>query len=179
MDRIEDEQREWVAEAMRRHERPLVAYAFRLTGDIERARDIVQDAFVRLVKADRGKVDGHLATWLYTVCRNRSIDMNRKERRMLRDGSDALARLPSLEVPLPTLAEDEDAHAAVRRAMSDLPSQQQEVLRLKFQGGLSYREIAEITGLTTTNVGYHIHAGLARVRQRMAAESASAPRSEA
>jgi len=47
---------------------------------------------------------------------------------------------------------------------------QQEVLRLKFQHGLSYRQIAEVTRLTVTNVGFLIHAGLKKLRRQMGGE---------
>ena len=58
---------EWVREALARHERALVAYALRFTGNLEQARDVVQDTFVKLCTADYAQVNGHLAAWLYTV----------------------------------------------------------------------------------------------------------------
>lgn len=48
-----------------------------------------------------------------------------------------------------------------------LPTNQQEVIRLKFQGGLKYREIAEVTGLSVSNVGVLLHTGLKRLRVLM------------
>ena len=57
---------------MDRYEGQLVRYAARITGDVERGRDVVQDAFLRLCREDRAKVDGHLAEWLFTVCRRRN-----------------------------------------------------------------------------------------------------------
>jgi RNA polymerase sigma-70 factor (ECF subfamily) len=41
------------------------------------------------------------------------------------------------------------------------------VLRLKFQSGFSYQEIADVTGLTTTNVGVLLHAALTKLRQQL------------
>jgi RNA polymerase sigma-70 factor (ECF subfamily) len=164
-----------VEQALSRYEGPLMRYAFRLTGSRFMAEDVVQDTFLRLCKADRAKVEHHLATWLYTVCRNRAMDLHRKERRMDRMGSDA-TRLPSLDVPLPAQAEAADEHAAVRGALAELSVQQQEVVRLKFQMGLSYKEISEVTGLTVSNVGYHIHAALQRVRHNMLLEREAAGR---
>ena len=51
------------------------------------------------------------------------------------------------------------------RLMAGLPPNQQEVLRLKFQHSLSYREISSITGLSETNVGFLIHVGIKRLRE--------------
>src|SRR4051812_7640215 len=63
---------------------PLTRYATRLLGDVERARDVVQDTFVRLMAQSPGAVDGHAVEWLFTVCRHRALDVLRKESRMRR-----------------------------------------------------------------------------------------------
>ena len=57
---------------------------------------------------------------------------------------------------------------ALLQALADLPTNQQEVVRLKFQDGLSYRDIAEVTGLTQSNVGYLLHTAVKRLRERLA-----------
>ena len=51
---------------------PLIRYAFQITGDLERARDVVQDTFLQLCSEDRTSLNGHLEPWLFTVCRNRA-----------------------------------------------------------------------------------------------------------
>ena len=51
--------------------------------------------------------------------------------------------------------------------LEQLPGNQQEVIRLKFQNGLSYREISGITGLSVSNVGVLIHYGLKAIRQKV------------
>ena len=65
---------EWIRGALERYESPLLRYACRLTGNLEQARDVVQDSFVRLCRADRSKVEDHLAAWLFTVCRRRALE---------------------------------------------------------------------------------------------------------
>ena len=52
--------------------------------------------------------------------------------------------------------------------VENLTPRQQEVLRLRLQAGLSYREIAEITGLTIGNVGFHLHAAVRNLRDSLA-----------
>ena len=71
-------------------------------------------------------------------------------------------------------AEREDSVSLVLRRLADLPPVQQEVIRLKFQHGLSYREIGEVLNLTVTNVGFLIHTGLKTLRQRLAGDEAGA-----
>jgi DNA-directed RNA polymerase specialized sigma24 family protein len=72
-----------VRSALERFEGPLTRYAASITGDIERARDVVQDTFVRLCDEEPGRLNGCLAQWLFTVCRNRALDVQRKEQRMI------------------------------------------------------------------------------------------------
>ncbi len=48
-----------------------------------------------------------------------------------------------------------------------LPAQQQEVLRLRMHDGLSYKQISEVTGLSTSNVGYHLHQAILRLRETL------------
>src|SRR5438132_1705975 len=67
----------WVRSAVERFEGPLILYASRVLGDAEAARDVVQDTFLRLCAQTRAQVDGRLAEWLFTVCRNRSLDVLR------------------------------------------------------------------------------------------------------
>src|SRR5687768_12179069 len=128
---------QFVRGAVQRYEAPLMAYARNvLGGDVERARDVVQDTFLRLIGQDPEKVAPHLTEWLYTVCRNLAIDVRRKERRMERL-SDADADSAMSSSPAPTArAEDDDALTHVLRSLKQLPRNQQECIRLKFQGGL-------------------------------------------
>lgn len=71
--------------------------------------------------------------------------------------------------PAPGLiAERHDSAAQILDLVDRLPANQQEVIRLKFQGGLSYREISRVTGLTVSHVGVLIHMGLKSVRNRLA-----------
>jgi RNA polymerase sigma-70 factor (ECF subfamily) len=154
----------WVRDAVARFEGPLTLYAARLLGDSESARDVVQETFLRLCVQERGAIESRLAEWLFTVCRNRALDVLRKESRMSRlseiqaDGCVSTAPGPS------ELAERRDAAARVIDLMERLPASQREVIRLKFQNGFSYQEISRISGHSVSNVGYLIHTGLKTIR---------------
>lgn len=159
--------RDWIRSALDRYEGELVRYAQRLTGDSEQARDVVQETFLRLCRQDHAELDGRLGKWLFTVCRNRAIDVRRKESRMTALAEPKTAETSSREPSPATTAEDRDAAGHIQEMIQSLPDNQQEVLRLRFQSSLSYKEIAEVTGLTVTNVGFLIHRGLKTVRERM------------
>jgi RNA polymerase sigma-70 factor (ECF subfamily) len=158
---------EWMRDVVARWESDLVRYARHLLGDAERARDVVQDTFLKLCQQDRGQLDGHLVEWLFTVCRNGALDVRRKEQRMTTMTLDAVMDSVSLDQQPDDAAEQRDETIHILQLMRDLPPNQQEVLRLKFQHSLSYREISTITGLSETNVGFLIHVGIKRLREMM------------
>ena len=158
----------WVRSALDRYESALTRYAHRIVGDVERARDVVQETFLRLCKQDRSEVDGHLPEWLFTVCRNKALDVQRKESRMATLAETDLQRSSCYETTPPEhVIEQRESAEQVLSLLSRLSENQQEVIRLKFQHGLSYREISQVTGLSISNVGFQIHKGLKTIRERM------------
>jgi RNA polymerase sigma-70 factor (ECF subfamily) len=157
----------WFRDAFSQHEGRLVRYAQRIVGDVERAPDVVQETFLRLAKQQPSDVDGHLTEWLFTVCRNQALDVRRKEQRMTTLAEAAAITTPSRAPEPATAAETQDAAGHILALITALPEYQQEVIHLKFQNSLSYREIAAITGLSVSNVGFLIHRGLKTIRSRV------------
>jgi len=160
-------QSEWMRGILLRYEGDLLRYARRIVGDEEQARDVVQETFFKLWRKDRAELDGHLVEWLYTVCRNQAVDVRRKEHRMQTHAEETLAVHESATPSPSAIAERRDSAARVLDLVDRLPVNQQEVIRLKFQGGLSYREISRVTGLTVSHVGVLIHTGLKSIRTKL------------
>ena len=77
----------------------------------------------------------------------------------------------ALEPPPSALAEREDAQSHIMQAVGTLPKNQQDVIRLKFQDAMSYKEISQVTGLSVSNVGYLIHTAIKTVRLQLAAQT--------
>ena len=164
---VETERADWIRSALLQYESPLVRYVARIVGDLDRARDVVQDTFLKLCAADREKVEDRLAAWLYTVARNRALDVYKKERRMS-PTSDSVLEVFESALPSPAeAAETVEAKSQVFLALETLSPRQREVLRLKFQENLSYKEIGEITGNTVSHVGVLIHTALKNVRESL------------
>jgi RNA polymerase sigma factor (sigma-70 family) len=161
---------DWVTSALGEHEGRLVVYAERLTKDVHSARDVVQEAFLRLCGEDQAVVGPHVKAWLYTVCRRLAIDALRKERRMEPAGEAVIERRAGMEPDPAGAAETKDEASQALRLLAELPENQREVLDLKFRHGLMYREIAEVTGLSAGNVGFLVHVGLKTLRARMTAK---------
>src|SRR3954467_4789260 len=76
---------------------PLTRYAARILGDPDRARDVVQDAFIKLMAQPAEAIDGHAVELLFTVCRNASLDVLRKEGRMRRFEDGQIERVVATE----------------------------------------------------------------------------------
>jgi RNA polymerase sigma-70 factor (ECF subfamily) len=161
----------WVMEALDRYEGALLAYAARHVRDVHAARDVVQEAFLRLCVEDRARVGPHVKAWLYTVCRRLAIDESRKERRMDPAGEAVIEARAGHEADPAAAAQTSDEASHVLRVMAELPENQRECIDLKFRHGLAYREIAEVTGLSAGNVGFLIHTGLKTLRGRLGREA--------
>ncbi len=161
----------WIRQAVEQYERPLMLYAWRITSNLELAREVVQDTFLKLCDQSHEDVQSHLAQWLYTVCRNRALDVVRKEKPM-KALSDPDHTLADQQAQLPSAGlEQAEMSRQLAQAMRSLPANQQEVIRLKFQHGLSYKDIAQTTQLTPSHVGYLIHVGIKALRQQLAAQA--------
>jgi len=153
-------------EILKRFERPLLQYATRILGDSDRARDVVQETFVKLQQENRTELDHAPAKWLFTVCRNGALNICRKEKRMTYLDHDLLeGRENEQPGPVENL-EAKEASGFLLQILDTLPPRQQEVLQLKFQNDLSYQQISEITEMSVSNVGVLIHNALKTLRQR-------------
>jgi RNA polymerase sigma factor (sigma-70 family) len=158
---------DWVRAALDRYEAPLIRYAMRITGNTEQARDVVQDTFLRLCTADRARIERRLAQWLYTVCRNRALDVRRKEGRMSHLAEGQAEAIASPDPPPSAVADRNETHQLVFDVVSTLPEKQQEVFRLKFQDGMSYREISSITGSPRSTVCDTVRSTVNTIRRRL------------
>jgi RNA polymerase sigma factor (sigma-70 family) len=154
---------------LERYERPLVRYACSILGDLDDARDVVQETFIRFARDERPELQDnprHLEAWLFTVCRNRALDHQRKYARII--PMPLTEHDPVAHEPTPAAAlEQRDTAASLLRLLDALTPNQREVIRLKFQNDLSYKEIAEVTQLSVTNVGFLLHTGLKKLRALM------------
>ena len=157
----------WIRSILNEYEGPLIRYAARITGDVDRARDVVQETFLRLCSEDPVQVDGRVPQWLFTVCRSRALDVRRKDSRMQAlTEAQAKARKSTDRDPAKT-AESREASSRVLQVLALMPENEQEVIRLRFQSGLSYKDIASVTDLSVSNVGYLIHTAIRTIREKL------------
>lgn len=159
-----------MAEVVRRHREPVVAFARRLVGDRARAEEIGQDVFVRFwERADRFDPQrGVLRTFLLAMTHGRALDVVRSDvarhRREERDvaGVRNSGGGADDQVVARTVAE------AVRKALSLIPESERGAVELAYFGGQSYRAVASILGEPEGTVKSRIRSGLARLRTVLA-----------
>jgi RNA polymerase sigma-70 factor (ECF subfamily) len=161
----------WMRQIVEETESDLVRYAFTLTRDLSLARDVVQDAFLRLWQSDDTEIRGHEKPWLFLVCRNRALDILRKEIRLLPTDLAAAQEPQDAATPPDCAVVNKETNLALMKMVDSLPENQREVIRLKFQNGLSYQEIGQITRLSVNHVGVLLHTAVKNLRQKwLAAE---------
>ena len=114
---------------------------------------------------------GFLAEWLYAVCRNKALDVLRKERPMSGLTETQERNQVSTEGDPALHAVACETQSRVLQGLDRLPDRQRECLRLKFQHGLSYKEIAKVMETSVGNVGFLVHVGLKALRERFAGEA--------
>lgn len=137
-----------------RHAGGLRAYLLRLTGTVQRAEDLTQEAFLRALEGlERFSGRSTFKTWLFAIGTNLVRDHYRRKRPMRSLADDMTA-------PGPGPAEEAEADEEVRRlraAVEKLPESQRAPLVLVRLEGMKYREAAEALGITLAAVRMRIH----------------------
>jgi RNA polymerase sigma-70 factor (ECF subfamily) len=140
------------------HARVLVLYARQLCATPE---DVVQDAFLKLV--GQKTPPPNPVAWLYRVVRNGAISAARSERRRRRHESAVAYQSTPWFIPGETGLDVE----AATRALQTLPLEQREVIVAHLWGGLTFEQIAELTGSSSSTAHRNYSAGLAALRERL------------
>lgn len=155
----------WFQLTVRQQQSPLINYTRKITLDVESAKEVVQESFLKLWEEEYPEIVEFIPPWLFRVCRNHAIDIKRREKRLIRteDGAELAIVMGDQE----TRTEGNIALATLTRVQNKY----QEVLILKLTHELSYKEIADITGHSVTYVGVLIHEGMKELRELLGADS--------
>lgn len=153
-------------------ESPLLSYARRLVQELGVAEDLVQEAFMKL-HSQFGDVR-EPRRWLYRTVHNLALNHQRGVGKTVpldlppEDGASAATEIADPQ-PLP----DEqiarwEGIGLVRLSLKSLDERSRELVRLKFNDDLSYKEISASTGLTVGHVGYLLHHALKSIASELA-----------
>ena len=143
-----------------RHSAALVLFARQWCAAPE---DVVQEAFIKLIR--QTPPPRQPAAWLFATVRNGAISQGRSERRRLNHENRAAERAPGWFTPSDDPAGLDAAVAA--GALAQLPIEQRESIVAHLWGGLTFEQIAEISGGSTATVWRRYTAGLTALRERM------------
>lgn len=152
---------------VRRHYNNIYAFCCRRCGDPDRAADLTQEVFLRLVRSvPRYSPTGKFSNYLLTIAVNVCNDDHRRKRADELPLSDTVAasQAPEKEV---LRASGEDA---VRRALAALPDEQRSTLILRYWHDLKLRDIAKITGVPTATAKSRLRLGMAKMKSSLEKE---------
>jgi RNA polymerase sigma-70 factor (ECF subfamily) len=155
----------------------LYRLSLRLTGDPAAAEDVVQEAFLKLMAgADAVEGRSRLATWLYRVAYNASMDRLREGKRTTpvpEEQDDGALPMPSLLVDFrfspEAMLKDAEVRRALDEAIASLPPSLRAAFLLRDVEGLSTAEAAEALSLTETNLKVRLHRARLLLRERLSA----------
>jgi RNA polymerase sigma-70 factor (ECF subfamily) len=168
-----DGRQEAFAELVHRYHRRLTAFLAQLVGDLELARELAQEAFVRAWSAlDRFDPQYRFSTWLFRIAHNLGIDQLRRRRlqtvSLIREDHEG----GEVEVVVADVHKDPLGHcqnkelsAKLREAIARLRPEYRELVLLRHFGGLSYQEIADLKAMplgTVKNKLFRAHSVLRR-----------------
>lgn len=147
---------EAISQLIERHRRRVYDYIFMMVKDAEKADDIFQDTFIKVVKViDEGRYtdSGRFLSWVMRIAHNQVIDHFRaqKQQRTITEseaGYDIVGTKNHLEDSIEDRLVGEQIQADVRKMVELLPEEQREVVKLRYYADLSFKEIAEQTNVS-------------------------------
>ena len=123
--------------------------------DSELANDLFQDTFikvVRLLKEGKYIEEGKFLPWILRIAHNMAIDHFRRNKKMKmvrsRNEMDVFAKIDTGDSHVEEILVEDQIHTDIRRLIDELPVDQREVVRMRMYDNLSFKEIAEKTGVS-------------------------------
>lgn len=180
MQRVATGDRQAFARLFDRHQRRVVRFCYRFTGDQPRAEELAQDVFVRLYRsAPRYQPRARFLTFLFHIATNLCLNAQRTPRREVSgeaqdDGPSLLEGAADDATPEAAL-EAKDTEAAVQRALGAMSERERAAFSMARFEGLAYRDIAEALEASEAAVKSLIHRASLQVLRHLEALSAGAP----
>lgn len=139
---------------VKRYQRPIAGYIFRMLGDYEASLDVSQEVFIKVYNSlTRYSSEYKFSTWLYRIAHNAAIDHMRRNsvnpQSLETEGADGTYQL-QIECSKPTPEQDRERsewRTEIETVVKRLPAAYRELILLRHSQDLSYDEIASVTGL--------------------------------
>jgi RNA polymerase sigma-70 factor (ECF subfamily) len=160
---------ETIESLYRRYRRPIFTYLYGLTHSIHAAEDLTQETFLQVIRSIPSfRGDSKVTTWIYGIARN-------LYRKWMEKNKNSVAHMDLISNELPDrqlsnlpekMLELKENSLAIHRVLIQLPEQQQELIILRDWHGLSYDDIAKITGRSLSWVKVNIYRSRAEFRSK-------------
>ncbi|HEX4417839.1 MAG TPA: RNA polymerase sigma factor [Kofleriaceae bacterium] len=159
-----------------RHRKPVYNFILRFVGDKETAEDLLQEAFMRVIRgAEAYKRQAKFTTWLYTIARNLCVDQTRRRKHRKHASLDApmdasddsgtlLDVIPSNEMASDRKSVNKQLHATMQRAIEALSDEQREVFLMREFLDMPFRQIADVVGVPENTVKSRMRYALEKLR---------------
>ena len=165
--------REAISQLLERHTRRLRDYVRMMVKDNDVADDLTQEVLIKVVKViDEGRYadKGRFLPWLLRIAHNRVLDYFRGQRQVKTinessAGFDILSRTNFAEPSIEDNIISEQCAEEIRALIEELPEEQREVVRMRYYEGLSFKEIAERTGVGINTALGRMRYALMNMRQ--------------
>mgnify|MGYP006301609787 CR=1 FL=1 len=157
------------------YEAPLLRYTARILQDEDAAQDVVQDAFIKLFRRWKKELrpSPQVSSWLYRVAHNAAVDhLRKRSRRDQLHKSHAAERVSFVPPDRGEGFRVSEAAQQAAAALRSLSPREQQLVVLKVYEEKSYREMSDITGLSTGNIGYILHHAMRKLANRLKRERA-------
>jgi len=174
---------------LQRHEKRIFLFILRKVGDRERAGDLLQETFLRVIKsAANYSRKAKFTTWLYTIARNLSVDelrkMKHRRHRSLsspssrsEDGPTLYDRLPGKSDDGFTRADATEIRQRIELALNDLSDEQREVFVMREMMNMPFKEIGTVVGVSENTIKSRMRYALESLRLALADYAADMPTS--
>ncbi len=160
-------------ELVRRYQRPISAYVYRMVGDYEAALDLTQEIFIKVYNSlARYRSEFKFSTWIYKIAHNCAVDYLRRNNvreQSLMGGNEGDA----YELPLESTSltpqqesEREERRVEIETVVRSLPAAYRELIILRHSQDLTYEEIVEVTGLPLGTVKNRLFRAREMMRQQ-------------
>jgi RNA polymerase sigma-70 factor (ECF subfamily) len=141
-------------ELVRRYQRPITGYVFRMLGDYESSLDVTQEVFIKVYNSlNKYSPEYKFSTWLYRIAHNAAIDHMRRNsvnaQSLEAENADGSYQI-QIESSLPSPEQEHERtewRAVIETVVRGLPPAYRDLILLRHSRDLSYDEIAEVTGL--------------------------------
>lgn len=148
-----------------RYETRLIAYATRYLGSVDLAKDVCQEVFLKLInRPPRVLICDSIGPWLFRVTRNLAIDKRRRRKFEIHDEDTSLPEARDEGDPLTSLR-DKDDMEVVRDLVRDLPKDLRDVVELRIDGGVSFKDVARILDIPQGTALWRMHRAVELLRQ--------------